>query len=319
MKKVFLFLATTLLLSACHQSGKPETDHPQISHKDSVALHLALMPTVDCLPFYYAKEQGIFDSLNVPVEIKSYMAQMDCDTAFCRKHADVAYTDLIRAALLQSKDTALYIFMQTDGSHELITAFSKRIKSPKQLKEKMVGIARHSVTDFLSTEIVQKAQITPEELYKPQINDISLRAAMVQNATIDAAFLPDPYATQARLQKNRSIYSTRKEGIHLMGMMVSRQALNDPQKAKWLSALVKGYNMAVQELKKKSKQHAACRLFTAFGIREQVLDSLQLPQYKKASVPDPQQIQKAIEWLKNQNLIKTNYQGDTLVNSSLTK
>lgn len=318
MKKVFLLLIVAVSLAACQKSHEKQPEKKALP-KDSVALTVALMPTTDCLPFYYAKEQGIYDSLNANIQILSFMAQMDCDTAFCRKHADVTYTDLIRAALLQSKDTALNVIMQTEGSHELITAFSKRIKSPKQLKEKMVGMARHSITDYLCSEIVKKGNFSPDELYKPQINDIALRAAMVQNATIDAAFLPEPYATQARLLKNRSIYSTRKENIHLMAMMANWKAQKDPQKAELLQKLIRGYNLAVKELKDKEKQHTARNVFKSFGLKQNVLDSLQLPKYKEASTPDPKQVEKAIEWLQAQELIPNNYNGDTLVTSSLTK
>lgn len=312
MKKVFLLLVSALTLAGCNNRTE-KADQQPVSPKDSLALRVALMPTVDCLPFYYAEEQGIYDSLQANIEIKNYMAQMDCDTAFCRKHVEVSYTDLVRASLLQSKDTALNVIMRTDGGHELITAFSKRIKSPKQLKEKMVAMARHSITDLLCDEIVNKANISPDELYKPQINDIALRAAMVENASIDAAFLPEPYATQARLRKNRSIYSTRKEKINMMGMMASWQALNDPQKAELIRKLIKGYDIAVERLKNKNNQDTACSLLKQFGIKQHTLDSLRLPKYHKATAPDEEQVQKAVNWLKSKDLIKNNYNGDTLV------
>lgn len=311
MKKVFLLLISALALAGCNHH--PEKTDRQVASKDSIALRVALMPTVDCLPFYFAKEQGIYDSLQANIEIKNYMAQMDCDTAFCRKHVEVSYTDLVRASLLQSKDTALNVIMQTDGGHELISAFSKRIKSPKQLKEKMVAMARHSVTDLLCDEIVNKAGISTDELYKPQINDIALRANMVENATIDAAFLPEPYATEARIRKNRCIYSTKKENIHMMAMMASWQALKDPKKAELIRKLLQGYDIAVKKLKNKDCQDTARNLLKAFGIRQHTLDSLRLPKYHKATVPDAGQVQKAIQWLKSKELIKNNYNGDTLV------
>lgn len=312
MKKVFLLLISALTLAGCR--NQPEkADRQTTVSKDSITLRVALMPTADCLPFYYAEEQGIYDSLQANIELKDYMAQMDCDTAFCRKHVEVSYTDLVRASLLQSKDTALNVIMQTDGGHELITAYSKRIKSPKQLKDKMAAMARHSVTDLLCDEIVKKAGISPDELYKPQINDIALRAAMLQNATIDAAFLPEPYATQARIRKNRSIYSTEKENIHMMAMMASWQALKDPKKAELIRKLIQGYDIAVERLKNKNCQDTARNLLKRFGIKEITLDSLRLPKYRKATVPDAGQIQKAVNWLKSKELIKNNYNGDTLV------
>lgn len=312
MKKVFLLLISALTLAGCNHHPE-KTDTQAASSKDSTALHVALMPTVDCLPFYLAEQQGIYDSLQANIVIENFMAQMDCDTAFCRKHVEVTYTDLVRASLLQSKDTALNVIMRTDGGHELISAFSKRIKSPKQLKEKMVAMARHSVTDLLCDEIVSKGGFGTDELYKPQINDIALRASMVENATIDAAFLPEPYATQARIRKNRCIYSTRKENIHMMAMMASWQALKDPRKAELVRKLIQGYDIAVDKLKSKNYQDSARNLLKTFGIRQHTLDSLRLPKYHKASAPDAGQVQKAIQWLKSKELIKNNYNGDTLV------
>ena len=83
MKKVFLFLAVLAGLASCHKTDNEQAE--KVSSQDSTVLYVALMPTVDCLPFYYAEQQGIFDSLNANIEIRNYMAQMDCDTAFLPK------------------------------------------------------------------------------------------------------------------------------------------------------------------------------------------------------------------------------------------
>lgn len=319
MKKVFLCLLGAWTIMACNPTNQKQDSHAQKQENDSLTLTVAVMPTVDCLPFYYAYETGIFNRLDANISLKTYFAQMDCDTAFCKQHADVAYTDLIRAALLQSKGTPLYVFMQTDGYHELVTAVSKRIRQPKQMKEKMVGMARHSVTDYLCDVLVEKGKFKADELYQPQINDIALRTAMLQNATLDAAFLPDPYATQAQMHQNRGILNSKNEKIQLTAMMVHRNALKKAQKAKALKGLIAGYNQAVDELKLPENQIKAKHLLRPYQVEQATLDSLKLPTYSIAKLPEQEQIQQAVNWIEKENLLKHNYNGDSLTTKDLIK
>jgi NitT/TauT family transport system substrate-binding protein len=198
MKKLIPLLLLLGIVCGCH-SGQNDTATSQTgkTRQDSLALKVALMPTLDCLPFYYAQRCGLFKELGLDIRLQTFNAQMDCDTAFARRHVDVSYTDLIRAAWMQSKGTGLYVFMQADGHHELLTAKSRRIRQTKHLKERMVAMARHSVTDLLLDTVIGQARLEPSTVYHPQINDIRLRYGMLNNATIDAAFLPEPYASQA--------------------------------------------------------------------------------------------------------------------------
>ena len=139
------------------------------------------MPTLDCLPFYYAQRCGLFKELGLDIRLQTFNAQMDCDTAFARRHVDVSYTDLIRAAWMQSKGTGLYVFMQADGHHELLTAKSRRIRQTKHLKERMVAMARHSVTDLLLDTVIGRHVWNRLRSTIPKSTTIRLRYDMLNN------------------------------------------------------------------------------------------------------------------------------------------
>ncbi len=94
-----LFLAT---LAACTQKA-PEISPEEEARRDSLALQVAVMPTTDCLPLYLAAECGIADSLGLDMRLRTYMAQMDVDTALQKGRVTVAYSDLIRALRLADK------------------------------------------------------------------------------------------------------------------------------------------------------------------------------------------------------------------------
>lgn len=281
-----------------------------------MALKVALMPTMDCLPFYYAERCHIYKELGLDVRIQTFNAQMDVDTAFIRGHADVAYTDFIRAALLQDGGTSLYVIMQAYGFHELVTTKAKRMRNIKHLKERMVAIARHSVTDLLLDTVIQQSGVDPTMVYRPQINDIILRHDMVDNATLDAAFLPEPYVTQLRLKGNRVLYSARKDSLQLMAFMTGGTTVNDERKANQIRLLLKGYNMATERMARGEAADSIRRILQAFSLRTETIDSLKIPHYRPAEKAQPQNVATAVRFLRSRRLLKgDDYTGDTLINN----
>ena len=48
---------------------------------DSLALKIGVLPTLDCLPLYVAKEYNLFDTAKADIRLKQFYAQIDCDAA----------------------------------------------------------------------------------------------------------------------------------------------------------------------------------------------------------------------------------------------
>lgn len=320
MRKVSALLLLTLtLFCACQEKEKKGQLTPEeIARKDSLALKLALMPTLDCLPFYYAEEQGIYDSLGLDLRIKTYQAQMDCDTAFSGNTVQVSYTDLIRATLLQQKRTGLHVIMATNGNYQLIVSDTNQVTPLTFIKGKMIGLARHSATDFLSDYLTTKAQIDTTDIFRPQINALSIRTQMLENATLDAAFLPEPYATEAQLHDCcKSIYNTSTDSIFLNAVMVRHEVLHDSNRNAQIKKLIAGYNTAVLQLNKQIQDNTIGNFRQLLQISRQVADSIKFTPYKKCELPQQRQIQTAIKWLKSRQLIPADYE-DTLCITTYT-
>lgn len=317
MKKTpFIILLIGLITSGCvSNNGKNTTNKTE----DSLSLKVALMPTLDCLPFYYAEKSGINNKLGLDVKLYTYNAQMDSDTAFVRQRVDVCYTDLIRAALLQSKGTPLHVIMKTNGHHELMTSKSKRISKTEHLKGKMVAIARHSITDFLLDTLISCSDIDPSIVYHPQINNIVLRQDMMRNATIDGAFLSEPYITQTKLEGHKSIMDSRTMDIELMAVMVNKNVLKDERKNEQIRLLIEGYNQAVTEINNNTYPDSIKKYISQYPIEQYTIDSLKMPNYQKATPIADKDIQTAILFLRKRELIHEKYNGDTLSYSQFTQ
>lgn len=317
MKHLLSIALAALFISGCHSGGNSAAPDTETQRRaDSLALKVALMPTLDCLPFYYAERCGMFKELGLDVRLLTFKAQMDCDTAFARHHADVCYTDLVRAALLQSKGTGLYVIMQADGHHELVALKTRRIRQARHLKERTVGMARHSVTDLLLDTVIGQARLDAFTVYHPQINDINLRCGMLQNGTIDAAFLTEPYITQAKTEGHNSIYDSRKQDIRLMAFMATAEATTDKRKQEQIKLLLQAYNKATERINHKELTDSIRRILLQYPVSAATIDSLRLPEYKKAEKAETDQAATAIGFLKRRKLIPAQYTGDTLITTS---
>ena len=161
MKQLLLFILIALLFGACSdKKADPQKLAKEQAERDSLALKVAVMPTMDCLPLFYAQRCGIFHQLNLDVRLLKYDAQMDVDTAIVNGHADVAYTDLIRAALLQSRGTGLYAISPVESNIYKLTSKERK----KQRIDALPGSLAEAL-DSMDKSLVAKAALG-EHIFK---------------------------------------------------------------------------------------------------------------------------------------------------------
>ena len=210
MKNEFSILYSLLLfmLASCSERQEAMQSEADSTGIDTTILRVAVMPTMSCLPVYYAERIGLADSLGLEMEVLRYQAQMDVDTAVLYGHADIAFTDLIRVARL-SKQVSLTPIVGCDEPLSLISLKSKRVKQAGQMKEQMIAISRLSATDYWCDRILDSTHTNHDDIYRPQINDVRLRAEMVRQGLIDAAMMGEPFATWMTMLGHRRLFRTR--------------------------------------------------------------------------------------------------------------
>lgn len=217
------------MLTAC-QYGSFEVKEGG-NDSDSLAIHIAVLPTKECAPFCIAQECGLYDSLGISVIIDTFAAAMDADTAFVNGDVHILVSDSLKMGYFQQQfasDSVMSIL--TDSLRlSLLTSKPARIKSIKNLKEKIIAVTRNSAIDYYADQVMDKAKIKREYLNRPQINNIELRANMLNLNQYDGAILPEPFATMCeeagavrvtsssepllRILVRKQTYTTRKADI----------------------------------------------------------------------------------------------------------
>ena len=293
MKKfsIMICLVSALLLgmASCGDSQQKrlrlsKQEKARLDSIDRASLKVGVMPTLDCLPVYLAYEDSIFLNQGVTVHLYRYNAQMDCDTAIARKRVEGAVTDLVRAARLQKQGTQLFYPVSTNLYWQLITNRKARISELKQLSDKMIAMTRHSATDYLSTLVIDSVK-TKYDVYRVQINDLNIRLRMLLNNEMDAAWMPEPYATQARMAKHVALADSRDKNLQL-GVIAFRSKLKaEPRRKKQIDRFMKAYDIAVDSINKNGVQHYSALLTKYYGIDAQTVSNLPKLKYSHAMEP----------------------------------
>ena len=301
--RIFIFVvAGLLILIGCGQSYEEtkrltRAQRMKLAREDSAALKIAVMPTLDCLPLYIAKDHQLFDTI-VDIRLKRYTAQMDCDTAMMRGRVEGLVTDLVRAERMIQLGTPLRYVASTDAYWLLISNRNQRITQLKHLDDKMLAMTRYSVTDFLGDLVVDSAKLKTERVFRIQVNDVYVRLKMLENNEMDALLLTEPQATQALLKKHKVLLDTRQEDIRMGVIAFRAKGMDDQNRKKQMEVFMRGYNDACDSINKFGVRHYKDVIRKYYVISESALKNLpDTLKFNHAEAPRQKDVELARQWL----------------------
>jgi len=302
MKRLLIGIVAALTLLGCGQSYEEtkrisKAQRLKLQREDSAALKIAVLPTLDCLPVYLAKDHHLFDTV-VDIRLKHFTAQMDVDTALINRRVEIGVTDLVRAERMKMQGTELDYLTLTNAYWQLVTNRIARITDLKHLDDKMLAMTRYSVTDLLGDLAVDSAKLKHEHVFRIQINDVNVRLKMLENNEMDALLMTEPQASQARLLKHKVILDTRQLDMQMGAIVVQAKGMDDKSRKHQMDVFVKGYNQACDSLNKNGVAHYRDLVTKYCMVKRETVDTLPKNlKFERITQPRQQDIERAQKWL----------------------
>ena len=295
MRTLFFLFSVPLLIWSCSGCGHNEAAPVDETIPDSAQLRIAVMPTLDCLPLYVADKLNLFEEQGLDVSLLRYQAQMDCDTSLLRGRANAVVTDLVRATRMMKEGAELEYVTATDAFWQLLASRNARISKLSQLDNKMVAMTRFSATHLLTDKAVDSARVKTERVFRIQINDVDVRLNMLRTEIMDALWLPEPQATDARNASANVLLDTRQMDYRL-GVVAFRKAAATERQT---SLFKKAYNQACDSINERGFQAYSHIIRDCCHASPSMLDSLPETQFRHAEMPRESDLKRASEWLQN--------------------
>lgn len=297
MKYLCTLFTAIVLIASCGQSYDEKqrlskAEKARLKTEDSLALKVAVLPTLDGMPIFLAKERRLFDTLNVDVRLRRWNAQMDCDTALIGSSIEGSVTDLVRAERIKKRGTPLTYVAATNAYWQLVSNRLARVKELKQLSDKMIAMTRFSATDYLADLAIDSAK-PKYDVFRVQINDVHIRLRMLLNNEMDAMLLTEPQATTARLYRHPVLMDSRDKGLRFGVIAFRTAAMRDVRRRKQIQAFIKAYNMACDSLNEKGLQHYSDLVMKYCGADKKTIKVLPKMRFEHAVKPRSQDILRA--------------------------
>ena len=303
MKHLLSFFLAVLAVCSCTNSYETQQridreKQRKLQREDSLALKVAVMPTLDCLPLYVAREYKWFCDGKTDIRLKYFTSQIDCDTAILNGRVEGAVSDLVRVARMNKSGAKVKPQIATAAYWQLFTNRNSRIRQLNQLDDKMVAMTRYSVTDMLADHVVDSAKLKSERVFKVQINDVNVRLQMMLNNEMDAMFVTEPQATLARLAKHKVLLDTRKMNWHMGVIAFREKPMKDVDRKRQYDVFVKAYNQACDSINKNGIARYAHLMEKYCRTRSAVLDSIPKTKFPHAVGPREKDVLRAEKYIK---------------------
>lgn len=280
-----LMAAALVLLCGCGgKADKKSGTAAAETHStpDERTLTLAVVPSADLLPLYYAERAGCYRSLGLAVRLETYRSQLDCDTALLGGRTDGGSADLRRMDLCHKRayTSTLTPLWTAEDNWQLTVCGTLRVRNTAALKGRMVAVSRQSGEDAALTRTLAAAKLKAESVYRPQVNDLLLRARMLDNNQVDAAMLRWPYTSAATSAGHRVLVAA-PSAAESTALAVQTKRLRGKGGKDLPALLRRGYNMAVDSLRRPRTALLLEVLTRDYGLPAEVADTIKLPPLKK--------------------------------------
>lgn len=259
-------------------------ERARLHREDSLALKVAVMPTLDCLPLFVAKEREMYDTTQLDLRLRCFTAQMDCDTAVVGRSVEGLFSDLVRTERLKREGTSLEYLSSTNAYWQLVTNYKARVKRVDQLGDKMVAMTRFSATDYL-TNLALDGVKTSSIVFRIQVNDVNVRLAMLLNNEMDAMWLTEPQATVARLVGNPVAFDSRDRKLQLGVLAFRSDVMQDKRRSEQVKAMSKAYDAACDSLNSRGMRHYSDVLRKYYKLGDDVVAALPRVKFPHMSKP----------------------------------
>lgn len=294
--KVLLF-ALFLLVVACGRSYEEQrrmsrAERYRLFREDSLALKIAVMPTLDCLPLYLMKDHQLYDTAQLDLRLKFFTAQMDCDTALLNRRVEGSISDLVRTERMKKRGLQLDYLTATNAYWQLYSNRKARLKHLNQLGDKMIAMTRFSATDYL-TDLTLDTVKTRARVYRVQFNNVFIRLDMLLNNEIDALWLTEPQATKARILDNPMLRDSRDFRLSLGVLALRHAGVADKRRKMQLHAFAKAYNAACDSINQNGLQHYADLLRKYCKADDKTITALPKLRFQHIAAPKPNDIRAA--------------------------
>lgn len=276
--------------------------------QDNVTVKLVMLPILEAMPFYVAKDAGLFEKAGVKVEFVPAASAAERDQVMAAGQGDGMINDLLATALFNRQGVQVQVvrFAQVATAKQpnfrLVTAASANIRSIKDLIGVEIGISQASIIDYITYRMLTGEGLKPEQIKTIAVPKLPDRLALLQSGQLKAAVLPEPFSSLAVMQGGVVIIDDSKYTADGTSVVTFRKKFLDEHPAA-VKALLKALDEAIALIKKEPESWR--KVFEQYKlVPANLAATYPIPGFPAASVPNQKQWDDVVDWAVGRGLLE---------------
>ncbi len=267
---------------------------------DNVTVRLVLLPILEAMPFYVAKEAGLFEKAGVRVEFVPAASAAERDQVMAAAQADGMVNDLLATALFNRQGVQVQVvrFAQVATANQpnfrLVASPQSGIKSVKDLAGVEIGISQASIIEYITYRMLTGEGLKPDQIKTLAVPKIPDRMALLQSGQLKAATLPEPFSTLAVSQGAVVLVDDARYSADGTSVITFRKKFLDEHPTA-VKNLLTALSQAVEAIQKDPQSWR--KIFEQYKlVPANLTATYPVPAFPAPSIPSQKQWDDVVDW-----------------------
>lgn len=290
MKKKLLatVLAGSLLMAGCGTQNTAE------NAGGLPVLHIGVMYSADIIPLAVIQEQKLDEKNGFVLDMQVFSSAKDRDAALQAGELDGVFTDYIGVCMYQNAGIDVKITGCTDGDYQLVVGANEGVTALSECEGKSIAISENTLIEYTLDYLLEQNGYDRTYLEKVVVPKIPERVEMLGQGQVAMGLLPEPFATVAKEDGAILLGSANESGLYpaVSGFLQSSIDDNSEMIANYYTA----YDEAVDYVNQTEVSKLEDIIVEKAGFPETLRGNIVLPEYRKNTLPDTKDLEKALAW-----------------------
>ena len=295
MKKILFALILVLAMAATARA------------EEMMRLRFGILPVIDTLPLQVGVKDGLFEKHGLKVELVNFMSAIERDTAMQTGQIDGYFGDLIATYLLINQGVPMRIALtswRTTPGYPMFGIALSPANMGKELPDmrgKTLALSKSTIMEYLADKLADQMQVGRDYLSQVEIKKMPIRLQMLLTDQVDAALLPEPLLSLARL-KGGSVLTTAE----ILDMPLTVLCLHEDYFKKsgdGFKRFIAGYREAVERLADNPEDYRQLMAETC-RIPGPLVAEFPVYPFPEPALPTPAELDDVQAWMLEKGLIQ---------------
>ncbi len=271
-------------------------------------LRVALLPIIDSLPFYVAKERGYFRELGLKVKAIPVASGLERDQLMQAGAIDGMLNEMITTANFNRNGIQVKTVWSVRKARSQSPMFrvlaspNSGIRRVGDLAGVPIGISLNTIIEYVTDRLLAAEGLKEDQIVKKSVPVIPERYQLLLQGQIKAATLPDPLAMSAIRAGAQAIvedsshprYSVSVLSFHVGSLRKNPGAIR---------MFLKAWDRAVNDINKDPETFRSLML-KKIRVPKNVRHTYRIPPFPRREVPTPEQWADVMKWMQAKGLLK---------------